>query len=89
MTKEKEELFNKSVVEVLPSTSQPVVTIELTRSLAQVSLKENEISQLLEQKNQLQKLNQEKQDRIDRLKDRLLGREVLKSSQHSFWDLIQ
>ena len=89
MTKEKEELFNKSVVEVLPSTSQPVVTIELTRSLAQVSLKENEISQLLEQKNQLQELNQEKQDRIDRLKDRLLGREVLKSSQHSFWDLIQ
>ena len=47
VTKEKEELLNKSVVEVPPSTSQPVDTNELTRPLAQVSLKEKEISQLL------------------------------------------
>ena len=83
VTKEKEELVNKSVVEVPPSTSQPVDTTELTRSLAQVSLKEKEISQLLQEKNQLQKSNQEKQDRIDRLKDKLIGKEVLKSAQHS------
>ena len=44
VTKEKDELVNKSVVEVPPSTSQPVDTNELTRSLAQVSLKEKEIS---------------------------------------------
>ena len=78
VTKEKEELANKSVVEVLPWTYQPVDTTKLTRSLAQVSLKEKEISQLLQEKNQLQKSNQKKQDRIDRLKDRLLGKEVLK-----------
>lgn len=57
VTKEKEELVNKSVVEVPPSTSQPVDTNELTRSLAQLSLKEREISQLLQEKNQLQKSN--------------------------------
>lgn len=36
----------------------------------------------------MQKSNQEKQDIINRLKDRLLGKEVLKSTQHSLWDLI-
>ena len=36
----------------------------------------------------MQKSNQEKQDIIDRLKDRLLGKEILKSAQHSLWDLI-
>ena len=36
----------------------------------------------------MQKLNQEKKDIIDRHKDKLLGKEVLKSAQHSLWDLI-
>ena len=36
----------------------------------------------------MQKSNQEKHDRIDRLKDRLLGKGVLKSAQHSLWDLV-
>ena len=47
VTKEKEELDNKGVAEVSPSTSQQVDTIDLTRSLAQVTLKENDISQLI------------------------------------------
>ena len=38
---EKDEIANKTIVEAPPSTSQPVDTTELTRSLAQVSLKEN------------------------------------------------
>ena len=37
LAKEKDELVNKRVVEVPPSTSQPVDTTELTRSLSQVS----------------------------------------------------
>ena len=53
-----------------------------------MSLKEKEISQLLQEKNQLEKSNNENQDRINKLKDRLLGKEVLKSAQHSLWDLI-
>ena len=65
VTKEKEELASKGVVEVSPSTSQQVDTIKLTRSLAQVSLKEKEISQLISEKNQLEKSKQEKQDRIN------------------------
>ena len=57
VTKEKEELVNKSEVEVPPSTSQPVDTTKLTRSLAQVSLKGKDISQLLQEKIQLLKSN--------------------------------
>ena len=55
--KEKEELANKAIVEVSPSTSQQVDTMELTRSISQVSLKKKEISQLISEKNQLQKSN--------------------------------
>lgn len=36
----------------------------------------------------LEKSNQEKQERIDKLKARLVGKEALKSTQHSLWDLI-
>ena len=60
----------------------------MTKSLAQVSLKEKEISQLVQEKSQLEKSNKEKQDKINRLKDKLLGKEVLKSAQHSLWDLV-
>ena len=56
--------------------------------MAQVSLKEKAISQLVQEKNQLEKSNKEKQEKINRLKDRLMGKEVLKSAQHSLWDLI-
>ena len=35
----------------------------------------------------MEKSNKEKQEKISRLKDRLMGKEVLKSSQHSLWDL--
>ena len=33
-------------------------------------------------------MNKEKQDKINKLKDRLMGKEVLKLAQHSLWDLI-
>ena len=39
-------------------------------------------------KNQLDKSNKEKLEKINRLKDRLIGKELLKSTQHSLWDLI-
>ena len=88
LAKERDELVNKRVVEEPPSTAQLVDTIELTESLAQVSLKEKEISQLIQEKNQLQKSNEEKQDRIDKLKNILRDKEVLISAQHSLCDLI-
>ena len=55
LAKEKDELINKRVVEEPPSTSHQVYTAELTKSLAQVSLKEKDISQLLQERNQLKK----------------------------------
>ena len=39
-------------------------------------------------KNQLDKSNKEKLEKINRLKDKLMGKELLKSTQHSLWDLI-
>ena len=66
------------MVKVFASTSHQIDTTELTKSLVQVSLKEKEISQLVQEKSQLEKTNKEKQEKINRLKDRLLGKEVLK-----------
>ena len=64
VTKEKEELANKSIVEVSPSTSQPIDTTKLTRPLAQVSLRDKYISQLIKEKKLLEKSNQENQGKI-------------------------
>lgn len=88
VTKEKQDLASKSVVEVSTSTTHQIDNAKLIESLAQVSLKEKDISQLFQEKSQLEKTNKEKQEKINRLKDRLLGKEVLKSAQHSLWDLI-
>ena len=74
VTKEKEELANKSIVEASPTASLPIDTTELTRFLAQVSLKDKEISQLIQEKKLLEKSNQEKQGKIDKLKARLVGK---------------
>ena len=57
VTKEKEDLANKSMVEASPTTSQPIDAIELTKSLAQVSLKYKDISQLIKEKKLLEKYN--------------------------------
>ena len=77
--------------------------------MSRVSLKDKEISQLVQEKNtlvqdknqlaqernqliqerdQLDKANQEKSEKIGRLKTRLMGRDLLKSTQHFLWDLI-
>ena len=54
---EKHELKNKATIEIVPITSQPADTKELTRSLSQVSLKEKEITTLKEEKKALEKEN--------------------------------
>ena len=95
VTKEKEDLPKEknehrsqiSIQEPLVVV-QPIDANELVESMSQVSLKEKEISQLVQEKKQLEKLNKEKQDKINKLKDRLMGKAVLKSAQHSLWDLI-
>ena len=53
-----------------------------------MSLKEKEISTLKEENKALKKANKEYQERNTRLKDRLKGKSVLQSTQHSIWDLI-
>ena len=88
VTKEKEELSNKNMVEASFITSQQIVTVELTRSLAQTSLKDKVTSQLIKEKYLLEKYNQQKQENIDKLKARLKRKEALQSTQHSLWDLI-
>ena len=80
--------MNKVVVKIVPIASQLVDIKEITRSLSQVSLKEKEIITLKEEKKALEKKNKEYQDSNTRLKDRLKGKAVLQSTQHSIWDLI-
>ena len=58
--KERNELISQRTVEEPLSISQPIDTTELVESMAQVSLKEKEISQLVQAKNQLEKSNKEK-----------------------------
>ena len=43
---------------------------------------------MAQDKSQLDKSNKEKLEKINRLKDKLIGKELLKSTQHSLWDLI-
>ena len=47
-----------------------------------------ERNQLIQEQDQLDKANQEKSEKIGRLKTRLMGRDLLKSTQHFLWDLI-
>jgi chromosome segregation ATPase len=88
LVKEKDELTSQISVQEPLAIVQPIDANELDEFMAQVSLKEKEISQLVQEKKQLEKSNKEKQEKIDRLKGRLMGKEVLKSAQHSLWDLI-
>ena len=80
--------MNKAVVEIVPFTSQPIDTEELTRSLSQVSVKEKEITTLKEEKRDMDIANKEYQAKNTKLKNKLKGKPVLQSAQHSIWDLI-
>lgn len=81
-------MINKGAVEIVLVASQVVDTKELTRSLSQVSLKDKEIATLKEEKKSLDKANKEYQDKNAKLKDRLKGKSILQSAQHSLWYLI-
>ena len=43
---------------------------------------------MVQDKNQLDKTNQERFEKIGKLKTRLMGRDLLKSTRHFLWDLI-
>ena len=75
--------MNKVVDHIVPIASQEVDTEELTISLSQVSLKEKDISTLKEETKALEKANKEYQEKNTKLKDRLKGKSILQSAQHS------
>ena len=79
---------NKITDHIVPIVSQALDIEELTISLSQVSLKEKEVSTLKEEKKALEKANKEYQENNTKLKDKLKGKSVLQSTQHSIWDLI-
>ena len=43
---------------------------------------------MVQDNNQLDKTNKERLEKIGKLKTRLMGRDLLKSTQHFLWDLI-
>ena len=53
-----------------------------------MSLKDKEITNLKEEKKDLEKANKEYQEKNDKRKARLVGKSILQSTQHSFRDLI-
>ena len=85
---EKQELESKVSSHIVPIATQDIDAEGLVDSLSQISLKEKEISTLKEEKKALEKANKEYQDKNAKLKDRLKGKSVLQSAQHSIWDLI-
>ena len=80
--------MNKVADHIVHIASQAADTEELTISLSHVSLKEKEISTLKEENKALEKANKEYQDNNTKLKDKLKGKSILQSTQHSIWDLI-
>ena len=108
LIKEKEELISQQVITEPLAISQPMDTADLAEYMSRVSLKEKEISQLIQEKNnlvqeknqlsqeksqlvqdknQLDKTNKERLEKISKLKTMLMGRDLLKSTQHFLWDL--
>ena len=85
---EKQELAYKVAAHIVPIATQAMDTEELIVSLSHVSLKEQDISTLKEEKKALEKDNKEYQENNTKLKERLKGKSVLQSTQHSIWDLI-
>ena len=81
-------MVKKGAVEIVLVASQPVDIKELTRSLSQVSLKVKEITTLKEEKKALENTNKEYHDKNAKIKDKLKGKSILQSTQHSIWDLI-
>lgn len=81
-------MIKKGTVEIVHSEPQLVDTEELTRYLAQVSLKDKEIIDLNEEKNSLEKDNKEYREKNAKLKDKSVRKFVLQSTKHSLWDLI-
>ena len=73
VTHEKEELMKKRI-EIASINHQPINTKEITRSLEDVSLKDEEITKLQKQKRSLGKENKEYEEKNAKLKDRLIGR---------------
>ena len=64
LTKEKEDLISQQVNNEPLAISQPVDTVELEDYMSRVSLKEKEISQLIQEKNKLvQEKNQLSQEK--------------------------
>ena len=60
-------MIKKGIVEIVPLEPQPIDTKELTRSLAQVSLKDKEITNLKEENKYLERDNKEYQEKNDKL----------------------
>ena len=109
LMREKEQLLKQQEISDPLAITPPVDPADLADYMSRVSLKDKEITQLVQEKNalvqeknqlvqersqliqeqnRLDKANEEKYEKIDRLKTRLMGRDLLKSTQHFLWDLI-
>jgi hypothetical protein len=64
---ENQEIIKKGLVEIVALNPQPVDTEELIRTLAEVPLKDQEITNLKEEKKALERDNKEYQEKNDKI----------------------
>ena len=88
LTNQKDQLQSEDITTSTPIRKQPISTKELTQYLLQVSLKYQEIKELKEKNDGLQKETIDHQDKLSKKKALLSGKIPLHDAKHIIWDQI-
>ena len=88
MDKEKQELIASQALTLVPGSSQSDSNDQIIKLMAQVSDKDKEIDKLVKHYVTLEGEKKDSEIKIDRLKEKLKGYYVLKSTQNAIWDII-
>ena len=88
LTYQKDQLQSKETTTSTPIRKQPISLEEITQFLAQVSLKDQEVKELKEKNDGLQKETTDLQDKLSKQKYLLSGKVPLQDAKHIIWDQI-
>ena len=88
MDKEKQELIASQALTLVPWSSQSDSNDQIIKLMAQVSDKDKEIDKLVKINVTLEGEKEDSEIKVDKLKEKLKGYSVLKSTQNAIWDII-
>ena len=88
MDKEKQELIASQALTLVPGSSQSDSNDQIIKLMAQVSDKDKEIDKLVKHYVTLEGEKKDSEIKVDRLKEKLKGYSMLKSTQNAIWDII-